>query len=242
MKYNFKKYISIIASFSLVLSFSVFPFYTQKVEALSNITTSLDLGARGADVTTLQTFLAEDASIYPEKIISGYFGSLTEAAVKKFQARYNFETIGRVGPLTRAKINELIASGGLGTGTVVTTGQAPYIFGVTTTLSQQNNGVASSSVVVSWQTDKQAKGKVFYSTSPLIMSETSSSTMEPAISGGYVVTDDTFSTTKSITLSNLWSSTTTSPYYYMIEAIDAGGNVSVTWPKIFNSSGVSTSY
>jgi len=36
-----------------------------------------------------------------------YFGALTEAAVKKFQAKYGISTTGYVGPLTRAKLNEL---------------------------------------------------------------------------------------------------------------------------------------
>lgn len=47
----------------------------------------LKLGDSGADVTRLQQFLATDPAIYPEKNISGYYGSLTEAAVKRFQCK-----------------------------------------------------------------------------------------------------------------------------------------------------------
>ncbi len=39
--------------------------------------------------------------------MSGYFGALTEKAVKKFQAKYGIEAIGIVGPLTRTKLNAL---------------------------------------------------------------------------------------------------------------------------------------
>lgn len=47
----------------------------------------LKLGDSGADVTRLQQFLALDASVYPEKSITGYYGALTEAAVKRFQCK-----------------------------------------------------------------------------------------------------------------------------------------------------------
>lgn len=44
-------------------------------------------GASGADVTRLQQFLALDPAIYPEAQITGYYGALTEAAVKRFQCK-----------------------------------------------------------------------------------------------------------------------------------------------------------
>lgn len=47
----------------------------------------LKLGDSGADVTRLQQFLSLDASVYPEKMVTGYYGGLTEAAVKRFQCK-----------------------------------------------------------------------------------------------------------------------------------------------------------
>ncbi len=47
----------------------------------------LKLGSTGADVTRLQQFLATDSSVYPEAQVTGYYGSLTEAAVKRFQCK-----------------------------------------------------------------------------------------------------------------------------------------------------------
>lgn len=47
----------------------------------------LKLGDSGADVTRLQQFLALDPVIYPERNVSGYYGPLTEAAVKRFQCK-----------------------------------------------------------------------------------------------------------------------------------------------------------
>lgn len=47
----------------------------------------LKKGDSGADVTRLQQFLALDPSVYPEAQVSGYYGELTEAAVKRFQCK-----------------------------------------------------------------------------------------------------------------------------------------------------------
>ncbi len=78
-------------------------------------------GSQSDDVKKLQEFLANPpiggAAIYPEGIVSGYFGSLTQKAVQKFQCKYDiicsgtvyFTGYGSVGPKTRAKLNELIA-------------------------------------------------------------------------------------------------------------------------------------
>ena len=63
-------------------------------------------------VRDLQTVLATMADVYPEARVTGYFGVLTTAAVKKFQAKYGISTTGYVGPLTRAKLNQLFGSVG----------------------------------------------------------------------------------------------------------------------------------
>ncbi len=73
----------------------------------------LGAGAKGDDVTRLQQLLKTDASIYPTGQVTGYFGALTKAAILKFQLKYGViksatETgAGRLGPKTRAKINEV---------------------------------------------------------------------------------------------------------------------------------------
>ncbi len=69
---------------------------------------NLFVGSRGNDVTRLQTLLGQDATVYPEKLLTGYFGSKTVAAVKRFQKKYGITPVnGRVGPKTRAKLNEI---------------------------------------------------------------------------------------------------------------------------------------
>lgn len=64
---------------------------------------------RSDEVMCLQQFLKNQGSdIYPEGYITGTFGSMTQAAVKRFQEKYGIAGTGYVGPLTRAKINELL--------------------------------------------------------------------------------------------------------------------------------------
>jgi len=75
----------------------------------------LDPGDSGVDVTKLQVYLAADADLYPEGLVTGYYGSLTTAAVKRFQAKYGIAQVGRVGPQTRAKLNEVMGGGSLTT-------------------------------------------------------------------------------------------------------------------------------
>lgn len=72
-----------------------------------NLTRNLYKGLSHTEVSQLQKFLAEDSEIYSEGVISGYFGSLTETALKRWQTKYGIESVGILGPVTRAKIAEL---------------------------------------------------------------------------------------------------------------------------------------
>jgi murein L,D-transpeptidase YcbB/YkuD len=77
---------------------------------------NLQSGDSGEDVTQLQTFLkSQGVDIYPEGLITGYFGNLTKLAVQRFQKKYGIISFGNewttgygmVGPKTRLKLNEL---------------------------------------------------------------------------------------------------------------------------------------
>lgn len=76
------------------------------------ITHTLARGSSGNDVTTLQTYLATDPALYPEGTVSGFFGPATERALKRFQAKYGITQLGRVGPATMAKLNQLLGASG----------------------------------------------------------------------------------------------------------------------------------
>lgn len=58
-------------------------------------------------IKILQTALATDKDIYPEGIISGNYGSLTQAAVKRFQKKQGLEETGIVDSSTITKFNEI---------------------------------------------------------------------------------------------------------------------------------------
>ncbi len=80
-----------------------------------NFVKPLASGARNSDVTNLQKALKTDSSVYPEGLVTGYFGSATLRAVQKFQEKYGIASSGQpgygdVGPKTRAKLNELFGS------------------------------------------------------------------------------------------------------------------------------------
>lgn len=67
---------------------------------------TLRKSSRGNDVKLLQKFL-KVYGVYPEGLITGYFGPLTEAAVKKFQEKEAIDTVGIAGPKTRNRILEV---------------------------------------------------------------------------------------------------------------------------------------
>lgn len=66
-------------------------------------TLPLAVGMTNADVKALQQRLA-DAGLFSGPI-SGFFGTQTEAAVKKYQTKHNLTPLGSVGPNTRALLN-----------------------------------------------------------------------------------------------------------------------------------------
>ena len=79
-----------------------------------NLTRNLSFGSRGTDVTQLQTFLIEQGHLEAGNN-TGFFGRMTEAAIKKFQCSEMqicsgtaaSNGYGSVGPRTRAKIAEV---------------------------------------------------------------------------------------------------------------------------------------
>ncbi len=80
----------------------------QQQETVSQLIVTLREGSEGDAVRTLQAILAADSVVYPEGLITGYYGKLTAKAVKKFQERNGLESVGIVGPKTLKKLNELL--------------------------------------------------------------------------------------------------------------------------------------
>ena len=83
----------------------------KEIKVTLRLIRQLRQGMTGEDVKLLQEILATDLDVYPEGLVTGYFGQLTEKAVKRFQKIAGIEQVGVVGPKTLARINELLEEG-----------------------------------------------------------------------------------------------------------------------------------
>lgn len=181
------------------------------------INRQLQLGMSGSDVSLVQTFLAKDATLYPQGLVTGYFGFLTKSAVSNFQSRNGIDPVGRIGPATLPVINSQMANG-----MNTNTGSAPVIYNVGVNTNRNN-------VTVNWTTNEVTKGVVYYSTSPLVTYERENSV---DVSGYTAMTDSNFHSAQNVQISNLQANTT---YYYLIYTTNQAGIVSVTWPSSFQT-------
>lgn len=193
----------------LVIAMALFILPSQVYAA--EVTRQLDIGMSGSDVSALQEFYALDNTIYPEGLVTGYYGALTEAATKRFQAKNGLDTIGRVGPLTLAVISAQM--GGGVTNVSSGSGSAPI-------LQPEIVRISRDSATFTWMTNKPANARALYSTSwPFLLSGASS----------FVATGGP-STYQSVTLSGLKPQTR---YYYTLQSTDADGNMNMTLEKPF---------
>ncbi|GEM_PF-2603982 len=64
-------------------------------------------GVKNDEVLHMQQLLKTGGFIAPDVEINGYFGRVTETAVKEFQKAHGLEMVGFVGPGTRAALNKL---------------------------------------------------------------------------------------------------------------------------------------
>jgi len=130
---------------------------------------SLKRGSSGEDVRRLQVFLSHDSSIYPEGQVTGYYGALTEAAVKRWQIKFNIVSAGTpettgfgvVGPRTAAILALQCAgttstSGSVGTNTPTVggfiqitpvSGTAPLSVAVQATVNTVNSCLAANYIL-----------------------------------------------------------------------------------------------
>jgi peptidoglycan hydrolase-like protein with peptidoglycan-binding domain len=81
---------------------------TSGIKDTLKLISQLREGASGEDVKLLQEILAADPNVYPEGLVTGYFGKLTAKAIKRFQEKNGLEQVGQVGPKTLAKLNEAL--------------------------------------------------------------------------------------------------------------------------------------
>jgi peptidoglycan hydrolase-like protein with peptidoglycan-binding domain len=173
---------------------------------------------RGTDVSSLQTFLSQDVNVYPSKLVTGYFGSLTKSAVSIFQTNNNISSVGRVGPQTLPVINEQIVNGMRNTTDII----APEIYNTTASVSSRYANI-------SWNTNQNAKGMIYYSNTPLVLNEKINSV---DVSGMTAMTNMSYVTGQNVLIQNLQPNT---DYFYLVYVTDESGNVSVTWPGVLRT-------
>ncbi len=198
---------------------SLLMFSLAVTASAATLTRQLEVGSRGQDVSDLQAFLAQDVTIYPQGLVTGYFGPLTFSAVSNFQVRNGIANVGRVGPITMAAINAQMG------GSFGSDKYAPAIsaLGISTT---------NSSATINWNTSENSSAIVYYGTSPLSMLESGPGT-GVTIGGSSLLVHTDLRLNHSATLTLLSPNTT---YYYVVYVRDGAGNESITWPSTFHTS------
>jgi len=66
----------------------------------------LSIGSRGDDVTRLQTFLSKNTQFYPEGLVTGYYGEMTNRAISRLKNEYQIIE-SNFGEKTRKTLNQL---------------------------------------------------------------------------------------------------------------------------------------
>ncbi len=194
------------------------------------LTQTLDLGDSNSDVTSLQSYLATNATIYPSGLVTGYFGPLTQAGVQRFQTAQGIVTsgtpestgYGRVGPTTLARINSLM---GGSPGSNVSWDTVPV-------LSPHTIQVTNTTATFIWNTNELTRGEVYWSTSPLRADEATGPRQQPYVSGTLALDAGGSQTNHTVMVSNLQANTL---YYYLVRGIDGVGNTTMTWPSTFRT-------
>ena len=217
MKYTYHTVHALLATIGMGALFAV------PLVASATITSSLDIGASGGQVTELQQFLAQDPSIYPEGLVTGYYGSLTQAAVERYQCQNGIvcsgspETTGygRVGPSTMAAINTDMGTSDSGGGTPTTADVYAPI------MSTDTIATTSTSATITWTTNENAHSRVMYGTHWPFLYATAP-----------FVSDSNFDKTQAVTLSGLTPNTT---YHFVRESVDANGNIMWTVNETFST-------
>lgn len=203
------QFVAITALFVLVLLTSM------TTANAATLYSELQLGMSGAEVTTLQNFLASDTTIYPEGLVTGYFGVLTQNAVKRYQTQHGIPAVGRVGPMTLASINGGFGGSG-GSGSMSGDVTAPVVLKITAT-------AATTSAFIVWKTDEAVFGRVMYSTTwPFVYGAAPSVSSKSG--------DENLS--QVVNLTGLQSRTT---YYFVLESEDKAGNTTYSISNTFRT-------
>ncbi len=200
-----------------ILALAVVFFALPAISHADTLTRHLYLGMSGSDVSSLQTFLGTDATIYPQDLVTGYFGTLTQSAVSNFQSRNGIETTGGVGPITFAALNVQMNNGRLNGNSVGSV------------IGSLNTSVTGTTFTVSWFTSVNTSAILYYSAYPIPMTEATAGSAV-TIGGNSLLVSTALQSSHTATLQGLQPNTT---YYYVVYVRDGAGNENITWPATF---------
>lgn len=201
---------------TLAFAITISPVFT----SAAMLTRQLELGMRGVDVGTLQSFLAQDNTIYPQGLVTDYFGSLTKSAVSNFQSRNGISSVGRVGPQTLGVINAQMGNG------------ITNLPNNVRMIGQLSLSTSNNQATIAWNTGEATTAAIYYSTSPLTLTEATDFTPFAISGGSMAVFDNNLTTSHSGSVTGLNSNTV---YYYVVYVRDAKGNESITLPSTFQT-------
>lgn len=223
------KNLAVIGSFVAVLFVLTFAVGTYAASA-ATIDAQLDFGSQGQEVTDLQTYLSTNINWYPSGLVTGYFGSLTQGGVQKFQTSEGIVSsgtpastgYGRVGPTTMAHLNA-----------AMNPGNQPAAFNTVPVLSPVAIQRGSSGATFTWTTNEPTLGQIYWGTNKIQSDEATGPQQTPFISGSLATDNGGIRTTEhSVTISNLQSNTV---YHFVMRSIDAQGDMSVLLDNTFQT-------
>ncbi len=79
--------------------------FVESILPIYHFTRVFKKGDKDIEIEHLQEVLSADNDVYPQKYITGYFGSLTEAALKRFQTKHGIPQTGITDSATQEKLN-----------------------------------------------------------------------------------------------------------------------------------------
>lgn len=202
------------------------PTQTAAVDLSFNI--ALSAGMSGEEVSVLQGFLAADPEIYPEGLVTGYFGPLTEKAVQKFQEKYGVVSggvagYGTFGPKTREKAMA-VASATAGSAAVSEGSVAP-ITGTTSALSPSSAAVQGTASSLSISSSAVTAGSSALTITESTTSTTTLSSGSSVSTSGTATGVATASQSAGSSLTGSTSSVSTSPTVTTQSVSSSSGSV-----------------
>jgi len=210
----------------------------KEVKGTLKLLNQLKPGMTNDEVKTLQEILATDSTVYPEGLITGYYGKFTEKAVRKLQNKFCLEEVGSVGPKTLWRINELLqegagSSGKVPPGLLIAPGIQKKLCKTTTPdttapviSSIEAINISAATAKIKWTTDEVANGKIWYSTTTPVVT-----------TGDPTKSSSTYVVSHSIQLTGLAANTT---YYYVVGSADGSGNITKATEGSFTTLAVDT--